>query len=176
MEKTVFTNPLRPGMPGLSLWRPCESCYSLWEFMWAAVLLCLKDTVSLEMSITFDSYHLSTSVSTFIPEPRGINPRGTLLETFHLGLSELIWAWIILCPEDAAPFESSFISTVFLPLLSPRFLRPGGRTLMKSPFRTECSKDCHSLDTVHCGSLCNFISTAKETSLMKTERGIDLRA
>lgn len=97
-------SPLRPGMPGLSLCRPCESCYSFCEFMWASILLCLKNTVSLEISIIFGFYHLSTSFSTFILEPRGINPWGIFLETFHSGLSKLIWAWIILCPEDTAPF------------------------------------------------------------------------
>jgi len=43
-------------LSGLNLWIPCSSCYSLCEFKFASVLLCLEGTFCLESSFLSGSF------------------------------------------------------------------------------------------------------------------------
>lgn len=63
---------LSAGTPSaLNLCRPCANCHSLCEFIYASVLLCLEDTVSMKSFITSNSYNLSVSSSTQRAGPWG---------------------------------------------------------------------------------------------------------
>lgn len=56
-------------LSGLSLCRSYACCHGTSACLW--VLLCLGFVVSLELSVTLDSYHLLASSSTYIPQPWG---------------------------------------------------------------------------------------------------------
>jgi hypothetical protein len=53
----------------LKLCRPYMCCHNLCEFICVSVLLCLEDTISFLFITIYESYMLSVSFSTHIPEP-----------------------------------------------------------------------------------------------------------
>lgn len=68
---------------GLNLLRLCVHCYSRCEFLCTSVLLCLLDTVFLELYITSNSSKLSASSTVCMY----LRHEDDLMKAYHLGLS-----------------------------------------------------------------------------------------